>query len=218
MTEQYYELDPHGDLVLILKADSHVVHEKSNDSSNIENDEQADTSLPVTNSESLEQGEVRMRVSSKHLALASKVFKLMLKPGYLEGNKLLSQGYVELPLPDDNQAALLILMNLIHGKLKKVPRKITLEMLTELAILVDKYELLEITEVFRDCWFEDLKTSIPQEFNQDLLPWLCISWVFAETEVFRRVTMIAKMESEGTVEEYRLPIPCAVLGKIPAFT
>ena len=50
----------------------------------------------------------------------------MLQPKFKEGLQLHSYSYVELPLPDDNLAALLILLNLIYGQFKKVPRKIDL--------------------------------------------------------------------------------------------
>lgn len=86
-------------------------------------------------------------------------------------------------------------------------------MLTELAVLVDKYDLLEATEMFLDSWFEDLQNNVPQEFNEDLLPWICISWVFKKQEIFERVTKTAQRESDGPIEEYRLPIPGSVLGK-----
>ena len=168
-------------------------------------------SVPVDKDD--ERQEVRIRVSSKHLALASRVFKSMLQPGFLIGDKLRSQGYAELSLPDDNPIALLVLLNLVHGRIRKVPGKIDMWMLTELAVLVDKYELLEITEMFLDSWFKNLEISIPQEFNENLLPWMCISWVFNKQEIFMQVTKIAQLESEGPIEECELPIPASVLSK-----
>ncbi len=153
-----------------------------------------------------------VRVSSKHLILASSVFKRILQVGFKEGQQLSSQGHTELPLPDDNPAALLVLLNLIHGQTRKVPRTVDLGMLTELAILVDKYELLETTEMVMDHWFHGLEKDVPLSFTDDLLPWMCLSWVFKKPEIFRKVTRVAQLESEGLLEVNQLPIPQSVLG------
>ena len=152
-----------------------------------------------------------MRVSSKHLTLASPIFKAMLQPKFKEGLQLHSHGYAELPLPDDNSAALLILLNLIHGQFRKVPRKIDLWMLAELAVLVDKYELLETTEMLLDYWLPHLRCTIPLVLNDDLLPWICISRVFRKPDIFEKVTKVAQLESEGLLEVSEWPIPEHVL-------
>ena len=156
---------------------------------------------------------VRIRVSSKHLTLASPVFRSMLKGKYKEGLDLYSQGHAELLLPEDHPAAFLIILLLIHGQLRKVPRKINLWMLTELAVLVDKYELLETVEMMLDYWLQDLTNTIPLTLSNDLLPWICISWVFKKSEIFKKVTKIAQMESEGLLDAGQLPISEWVLSK-----
>ena len=109
-------------------------------------------------------------------------------------------------LPEDNPAAFLIILYLIHGQLRQVPRKINLRMLTELAILVDKYEFSETVEMLLDYWLQDLTSTIPLTLNNDLLPWICISWVFKKSEIFKKVTKIAQMESEGLLDADQLPI------------
>ena len=168
------------------------------------------TSAATADEETLCQ-EVRIRVSSKHLTLASPIFKTMLQPKFKEGLQLHSHGHAELPLPDDNPAALLILLNLIHSQLRKVPRKIDLWMLTELAVLVDKYELLETTEMVLDYWLQHLNCTIPLVLNDDLLPWMCISRVFRKPDIFEKVTKVAQLESEGLLEANQWPIPEHVL-------
>ncbi|KAL8837874.1 MAG: hypothetical protein Q9170_002349 [Blastenia crenularia] len=157
---------------------------------------------------------VRIRVSSKHLTLASSVFRTMFKAKYKEGLNLYSQGHAELLLPDDNPAAFLVIMHLIHGQISKVPRQINLWMLIELAILVDKYELLESVELLLDRWLQNLKSTIPQTLNNNLLPWICISWVFKKSEIFKKVTGIAQAESKGLLEANHLPIPESILNTI----
>lgn len=58
-----------------------------------------------------------------------------------------------------------------------MPRKIDLWMFTELAILVDKYELLKSVEILLNCWLQNLKRTIPMTFNNDLFLWIFISWM-----------------------------------------
>ena len=53
--------------------------------------------------------QIRMRVSSKHLMLASLVFKAKFQGEFKEGNTLRSSGFVEKQLLDDHPAAWLIL-------------------------------------------------------------------------------------------------------------
>ena len=97
-----------------------------------------------------------IRVSSRHLSLASPVFKRILQTKFVEGQRLSSQGHTELSLLEENPPILLVLLNLIHGHTREVPRKVELWILTKLAILVDKYELLEATRIVVDYWFQSL--------------------------------------------------------------
>jgi hypothetical protein len=137
----------------------------------------------------------------------------MLQPGFVEGNQLRSQSLAEISLPDDNPAATLILLNLIHGKNSKVTTKINLKMLVELAILVDKYELLETTQLILDQWLANLENNDLQGYSEDILSWMCVSWVFRRGDVFEQVTHLAQLECAGPIEMCGLPIPGSVLSK-----
>ena len=154
----------------------------------------------------------RIQVSSRHLVLTSAVFRGLLHVGFREGGRLSSQGYTELLLPDDDPAALLVLLNLIHGHFRKVPRTVDLPLFTEIAILIDKYELLETTELVADHWFKGLVDEIPWYLNETLLAWMCISWILKKPDIFKEVTRVAQLESGGRLEVDCLPIPQSVLG------
>jgi BTB/POZ domain len=163
-----------------------------------------------------EPGEVRMRVSSKHLTLVSPVFKSLLKGGFLEAQALSSAGTAEVSLPDDDPQALEILLNIIHGRSKKVPLEVSVAKLTELAILVDKYGLHEVSQMYSAAWIDSLKESLPTEFTEELLQWMWVSRVFSKPECFAKTTKIALLESESPLynnAETTLPIPESVLGK-----
>lgn len=171
--------------------------------------EDPDTTFPT------ESEDIHMQVSSKHLILASSVFARMLHGKFLEAETLRSAGQAEFRLPDDDPVALSILLNIVHGHTRRVPRRLELAMLTEVAILVDKYYMVEVIEVYSDMWVDNLKDNVPRSFTNDLLPWLCISWVFQKAEIFKNTTRIAQCESKRMVGEARtsaLPIPNPIIG------
>lgn len=160
--------------------------------------------------------EIHMLVSSKHLMLASPVFKAMLQhSNFKEGDTLRSSGQVKVPLPDDEPAALKILLDIVHGKVRQVPRQVSLKTMTELSVLVDKYQMLEVVEIYVEIWMNTLKTSVPIFFTADLLSWLSISWVFGLADIFKQISRIAMRGSTELfgAHESHLPIPQPVFGK-----
>lgn len=160
-------------------------------------------------------GEVRIRVSANHLILASSVFKAMLKNKFKEATVLHTMKYLEIPLPDDDPDALLILLNIIHGHLRRVPRKISVPMLTAISVLVDKYQFHEAAEIFAEIWMDHVKPSMPAQLTEEVLSWLCISWVFKRPFEFSRVTRIIQYESSEALKDEQTasyPIPDSVIG------
>ena len=191
--------DPNGDITLIMRS-----HLEDNQTS-----ERTTTTESGTGSTPMH---VRMLVSSKHLILASSVFGAMLQDRFNEGQTLRSAGYLELPLPDDDPVAFSILLDVIHGHTRKVPRKIDFELLIQISILVDKYQLQEVVEVFSDGWIQALDQKVPESLTADLIHWLCIFWVFGQSDKFKLMTRIMERESDGTTWTEDLPIPPAILG------
>ncbi|CAG8976401.1 hypothetical protein HYALB_00008525 [Hymenoscyphus albidus] len=86
---------------------------------------------------------IQMIVSLKHLRLASPVFKARLKPGFREGDALRNNGYTEIYFPDDDPGAFYIVMAILHAYAGDIPWDLEIQELFELAIVVDKYKLLE---------------------------------------------------------------------------
>ena len=111
MTPDYCELDPEGDLIFILERRH-------------EDDACAPSSQPPAKKHSTGKSQqIRMKVSSRHLALSSTVFRTSLRSGFKEAVTLRTTGTVEIPLPDDHPAAFLILLNVVHGHTRQVPRR-----------------------------------------------------------------------------------------------
>lgn len=98
-----------------------------------------------------------MLLSSKHLALASPYFAKMFQGDWKEAQSLRSGERLELREEIGEPEALLILMRVIHGRTKEVPRKITLGMLESIAIFVDYYKCLEVVEIISEIWIKPLE-------------------------------------------------------------
>ncbi|KAK2790711.1 hypothetical protein FQN52_005468 [Onygenales sp. PD_12] len=163
--------------------------------------------------------EVQMLVSSQHLILASTHFKKMLQSTFKEGKTPSSSAdgpnYREIPVTMNwNPSALLILMNIIHGRTRKVPRSIDLDMLTEMAKLVDYHDCAEAVEVFSDMWVEKLRDSMPKRYGREVIMWLSVACAFRKSDVLREVTAIATMENRGVIQQMELRIPGSVISAI----
>ncbi len=156
-------------------------------------------------------------VSSRHMILASPVFKTMLGPNFMEGLKLRARAELELPLPDDDPDAFRILLDIVHGHNRKVPREVDLPLLTRIAILVDKYQMLERVEIFSDMWIDQLLRNkcLPKTLTPDLWSWLTISWIFKKAAPFKETTYVFEMlgdENMGGEAIQALPVPDRIIG------
>jgi hypothetical protein len=121
--------------------------------------------------------------------------------------------------PDNDPTTFKIILNIIHSRTRKVPRQVTLEVLTNVCFLVDKYQLHEVVALWSDTWIESLRDEIPQNLSNELAPWLSISWVFKQQDIFKNITRIGQRESSGQLAqgegEQNLPIPKAIIGMAP---
>lgn len=156
---------------------------------------------------------VRIRTSSKHLTFSSRYFKCNLRSGLLESETLHLKGHVEFRMGEQNKDAMLIILNIIHGRSREVPRAVDQDMLTELAVIVDYLDCLEVVEPFSDRWVENLRHDVPMTITNDLIQWLCISLVFRRRSEFKIITLAAIRLSRDAVQTLGLPIPESVVGK-----
>jgi BTB/POZ domain len=157
---------------------------------------------------------VEMRVSSRHLILASSYFKRMLNGDWEESKALRLKGCLRIEEKDWDAGALQIVMDIIHGRTRNVPKVISLETLAKVAVLVDYYECLEVVEIFSSMWMESLKYTITEKYSRDVMLWICISWTFGQSDMFRLATEIAIMYSTGPVQMLSLPIPERIIRKL----
>ncbi|APA12927.1 hypothetical protein SS1G_08403 [Sclerotinia sclerotiorum 1980 UF-70] len=158
----------------------------------------------------------RILVSSKHMSLASPVFKAMLEGRFREGIELKTTGKLAVPLPDDDPAAMRILINIIHGRMNSVPLKIELELFTQIAILADKYQCKEVVRPFPSLWKNGLTTEWTTS-STSIACWLCIAWHFELDSEFLEATQLIQAEGTCSLEETILPIPKLVVDKLESY-
>ena len=102
----------------------------------------------------------------------------------------------------------LILMLIIHGRTRAVPRKISLKRLSEMAVLVDYYECYEAVEVFSDMWIDMEQRHVSRISNIiDAERWLFISWVFQRGAMFQKSSHFLQRCGEDKLLTKELPIP-----------
>ena len=159
-----------------------------------------------------EPSEIRLRVSSKHLILASSYFKAALNGPWTESVSISADGSRCISANDWDPEAFLILMHIIHGRNRHVPRVVSLELLAKIAVLVDYYNCMEAVEVFAEIWLPGLRSQLLAQDGRELILWLCVSWVFGYAEVFTAMTSIALRQCQEPLPTLGLPI-LQVVGK-----
>lgn len=157
--------------------------------------------------------EISFYVSSRHLALSSHKFKSMLSERqWKEGIPNEEDGLFHVTTEEWDIQALLLLLNVLHHRNRQVPRKVSLETLAKVAVLVDYYECAEALELYTEIWIADLKVNspIPLDFCRDLLLWMCIAWVFKLPREFSQTTRAAIRRHDQELSTLGLPIGTCV--------
>ncbi|RYO65256.1 hypothetical protein AA0113_g5273 [Alternaria arborescens] len=156
-----------------------------------------------------EEESIHYHVSSRHLMLASPVFKRALnKDGFTESVRNEIDGFFHVQASDWDPEAFLIVLQILHGRNKQVPRKVSLDMLAKIAILEDYYTFGESLDVFTEMWIQELiRVSIPTVYCRDLVLWIWVAWLFDKDQQFEEATTVAIKQSTEALRTLDLPIP-----------
>ncbi|KAG6053395.1 hypothetical protein E4U17_004737 [Claviceps sp. LM77 group G4] len=182
--------------------------------------------------ENSERDVVQFRLSSRHLALASPVFKTMLN-GSLKASGSSSgpcngsaktraplqvgpdcQLRYELTATEWDAEDFLIVMTIVHGKNRQVPVSVDLETLGRISVIVDYYHLQEVVQVVFGLWIFQLRGKLPTTYGRDCVTWIFVSWVVSFTKVFEEMTKIAITTCEGGLGTIYLPFPPMLLSSL----
>lgn len=227
---KFYEVDPDADTLLIIPHPSKQFAPWQQDNSpptspsSVQDASAAyagilrGTSRPPNIYASIASSpETRIKVSSKHLSLVSKHFRNKFR--YLAGQEdtqAAADGRFHVTLGGYDPAAVAIVMDIIHGRGRKVPKTVGLEMLAKVAVFVDAFRCFEAVEVYAERWFEKLLGGgdVPGgDYGRDSVLWIYASYVFRQSDVFRRATRTAVLDSDGLIRTLGLQVRAGVISK-----
>jgi len=167
--------------------------------------------------------EINLLVSSKHLMLASPVFKDMFRNESFRRDHISEAGgRAPFSLPGYDPDAFRIVLNIVHGRTRQVPLEVTLGTFVGIGDILKKYKMMEVAELYVKIWMEKLPAPVPQRpsFGGDVLLWLAISRIFDVPDVFKRITRLAIWETSSKIEmpaseKAKFPVLSRYLGKYP---
>ncbi|KAL7804830.1 hypothetical protein V8C44DRAFT_352623 [Trichoderma aethiopicum] len=157
--------------------------------------------------------EVQLRLSSRHLTLASGYFEKLMASDWKEATPGGEYSYV-INAEDWDEKALCFLMKIIHGRTAQLPREMELESLAKMTILADYYQCQEMVDFFMRTWLQPIDQSAIS--GRDRLLRLAISYVFPDHDVFRKLTEALITEEPMYVEFSGLPVPQTVIDAVNA--
>lgn len=156
---------------------------------------------------------LRIKVSSRHLALASKYFRNRLR--YQQKQEDDGRTHIVLPAGDDNNynpQAVVTVMDILHGRGRRVPRSLPdVEALAKIAVVVDAFQVREAVEVYADRWVAGLLprgaagVAVTTD-ERELVLWIYASYVLGQADVFKAATRIAVLRSEGPIPSLGLHV------------
>lgn len=140
-------------------------------------------------------------------------------------------GFVEIELPEDDPEVFAIWLNVIHGHFPKVLVAMSVDQLSSLAILLDKYQApLENLVMFTNKWTENFEKSVLQKKEmkiEDLLRSVVVAWKFGLPNSFTHLTKIlietgmpkpAEMSAISQQYPSILLLPDSIFGKYISYT
>lgn len=171
--------------------------------------------------------ELRLKVSSQHLILASKHFRNRFRyshhrPQSDNDDSNSSDGRIHITLsPGYDPKAIITVMDIVHGRGRKVPRTLDgVETLAQIAVVVDAFKFHDTAEVYAERWFADLlKDGRPEKRlneatdDRELVLWIYASYVFRQAKVFKAATRIAVLRSDGPLRNLGLQVRDGVISE-----
>ncbi|KAI3333690.1 hypothetical protein F4824DRAFT_502671 [Ustulina deusta] len=168
---------------------------------------------------SVSSPEIHLQVSSAHLKLASRYFQKAFDGKFKESQPD-SDGLLHVDASGWDMEALLIVLWVIHGKNRGIPKTIDLELLAKIAVIVDYYDCHEMFDAFAELWLQRLKGRfiLLHKLDRELVLLLFVSWMFGWTNEFKLATRIVLHQSKGPLRTLDLPIPEAITSKFTPIT
>ncbi|KAK1751090.1 hypothetical protein QBC47DRAFT_351904 [Echria macrotheca] len=172
----------------------------------------------VYQSEEPETQPIPFKVSSRHLILASPMFKAALTGGWMEGG--VGEETKTIEASDWNVEAFRTVMNVVHGRSHLVPRSIPFNQLYRIALVVDYYQLHDAMNFVGKSWVDSMRDDVPAlrviAMSETSKKWLAISWVFRDPDIFKKITSAYMLHGKAIQPPKGVPIPSSVIAKMNA--
>ena len=161
------------------------------------------------------EGSVLYLVSSRHLKLASPVFKAALSPGtWSEGCKK-ADGRYHITADDWEEEAFLLFMNMLHLRSPQIPKTVSLELMAKLGILIDYYNCASAVEFFTAVWMNKIYgDKMEGEYCRETILLLWVFYLFGSKDCLDLlVDLVTYYCNESKLRTLGLPIPQFLTGK-----
>ncbi|KAM0343306.1 hypothetical protein ACHAPU_008627 [Fusarium lateritium] len=144
------------------------------------------------------QQSATLLVDSHALCRTSKVFRSMLRSGFME-SKPQDQDHWEVKLPEDKAQPFIIILGIIHNEFERTPVEIGLEDLYHLCILTNKYDMTKVLRPMVASWQKCLKDD--SEGIEHCSKKLFVAWELGcrETveETLLKIAIYCSINSDG---------------------
>lgn len=143
----------------------------------------------------------------------------MLQGNFSESRVLKTNGFVTIPLSDEDAEAMLLLMRAIHGQFRSIPLILEFDKLAKVAFLVDKYEVLETVHMYIEKWADADLEEISDRLweDEDLQVAVCIGWVLEDPAFFKITTSLFILRGCEDFNATGLPLPAAIASELFLF-
>ncbi|KAL4899221.1 hypothetical protein BDW74DRAFT_183964 [Aspergillus multicolor] len=213
--EPVYELDPQGDVILLVF--------------NVPDGLPADLnhlrlSLLAGNMRlpNKPRSFVKLLVSKKALGLSSNYFAGSFNNPALAANQteVDSHPFLAILHHDVGGLAFLIIMLIVHHRTRRVPLKLTLDRLIEVAHLTRYYKCHGTLSIWEKTWTQALMGSTqvlhtPAEVTARIMDWVYIAYAFHDRDLFSKTTKIA-IDTQPNLMHTHLPLPAVIIDRMNA--
>lgn len=155
----------------------------------------------------------RFLVSKKHLMLASRRASKVLGGSFKEATPEKDGLFHWNFEPIFGLKAFEIVMHIIHGQTRHVPEKVNIDLLAQIAAIVDDLECQNSIWFFAKRWLSQIESPNFQGMSKDLMRWILISFVFEESDIFKQTTNGAIRYSTSKLPTFDLPIRSKIIGR-----
>ncbi|EHK41438.1 hypothetical protein TRIATDRAFT_228199 [Trichoderma atroviride IMI 206040] len=159
--------------------------------------------------------EIQFQLSSKHLTRTSGYFQGLMANNWKEASSSRDFAY-SVTAEDWDEAALLMVMKIIHCQTSEIPQVIDSEMVAKIAVIVDYYQCRKVVDTYATTWVQNLnaKELTFCGYGRTLLLRLFVSHYFSSGVDFNRCTQIIIRESRGPIHSLGLPFPQNIIGEL----